>query len=44
MTDEWDEMEHSILANIADDVVVKRQGSDVDLIISKKVNPPSLDG
>ena len=43
MTDEWDEMEHSILANIADDVVVKRQGSDVDLIISKKVDPPSLD-
>ena len=39
MREEWDEMEHSILANIADDVVVKREGSYVDLIIFKKVTP-----
>lgn len=38
--EEWDEMEHSILANIADDVVVKAEGSDVDLIIFKKVELP----
>ncbi len=41
-TEEWDELEHSILANIADDVVVKRVNNDVDLIISKKVTPQSF--
>lgn len=40
--EEWDEMEHSILANIADDVVVKRKSNSVDLIISKKVKPNSF--
>ncbi len=42
MPDEWDEMEHSILANIADDVVVRRDNNNVDLIISKKVTPQSF--
>ena len=38
-SDEWDEMEHSILANLADDVMVRKSGGDVDLVIIKKVQP-----
>ena len=38
-SDEWDELEHSILANIADDVIVKTEKSDVEFVIIKKVTP-----
>lgn len=37
--DEWDELEHSILANLADDVIVRNVNGDVDLVIKKKVTP-----
>ncbi len=37
--DEWDEMEHSILAKIADDVIVRWEDKSVDLVITKKVSP-----
>ena len=35
-TEEWDELERSIIANIADDVVVGIQGSIVHIIIRKR--------
>lgn len=38
-SEEWDELEHSILANLADDVIVKKVNSDVELVIIKKVSP-----
>ena len=38
-SDEWDELEHSILANLADDVIVKNVNNDVELVIIKKVSP-----
>ena len=34
-SDEWDELEHSILANIADDVIVKNVGNTIELILIK---------
>ncbi len=35
-TEEWDELEKSIIANIADDVIVGVKGKNVDIIIKKK--------
>ena len=35
-TEEWDELEKSIIANIADDVIVGVKGKKVDIIIKKK--------
>ena len=34
--DEWDELEKSIIANLADDVVVGIKGKKVDIIVKKK--------
>jgi hypothetical protein len=32
----WDELEKSIIANLADDVVVSVKGKNVEIVISKK--------
>lgn len=37
-TEEWDELEKSIIANIADDVIIGVKGKKVDIIIKKKFN------
>ena len=34
--DEWDELEKSIIANLADDVVVGIKGKQIDIIVKKK--------
>ncbi|MBQ9604811.1 MAG: hypothetical protein IJR45_05285, partial [Firmicutes bacterium] len=36
--DEWDELEKSIIANLADDVVVGFKGKQVDIIVKKDFN------
>ncbi len=35
-TEEWDELEHSIVANLADDVVVAARQGSVDIIVIKR--------
>ncbi len=35
-TPEWDELEHSILANVADDIVVGTRNNSVDIVVTKK--------
>lgn len=37
-TEEWDELEKSIIASIADDVIVGVKGKEVDIIIKKRFN------
>ena len=38
-TPEWDMLEHSILANLADDVVVAARKNFIDIIVIKKFLP-----